>query len=111
MSDGLHHLHIRKRLYRRLERFPHPNFLKRALDRLMYVVALVSPAALLPQVWQIYATHDTTGLAIPTWMLLLGINTLWTIYSVAHREWPLFIATSSMGLLDAIIILGILSYS
>lgn len=110
-ANGLHHLHIRTRLYRRLEKFPHPNFLKRTLDRLMYFVALVSPAALVPQVWQVYATHNAAGLALPTWALLLTINTLWTIYSMVHREWPLFIATSSMGVLDAIIILGIFLYA
>jgi uncharacterized protein with PQ loop repeat len=110
MVDALHHLHVRQRLYRRLEKFPHPNFFKRTLDRLMYFVALVSPAALVPQVWQVYATQDVAGLAISSWALLFTINMLWTIYSIVHREWPLFIATSSMGILDATLIMGIFLY-
>lgn len=110
MSDALHHLHARKRIYERLEEFPHPLLFKRVLDHLMYVVALASPLVLLPQVLQLYATQDATGLAIQTWALLFSINTLWTIYSIVHREWPMFIASSMMGVQDIVIVAGILMF-
>lgn len=110
MSDGLHHLHARKRIYERLEEFPHPNIFKRALDNLMYAVALASPLVLVPQIIQLYTTQSTAGLAIHTWILLFAINTLWTIYSIVHRDWPLFISSFTMGVLDIVIVAGILMF-
>lgn len=110
MSDGMHHLHARKRIYERLEQFPHPDSFKGALDHIMIGVALASPLVLVPQVVQLYTTQDASGLSIQTYVLLLMINTLWTLYSSLHREWPLLIACSLMGVQDMIIVIGILMF-
>lgn len=111
MSDGFHHLHARKRLYRKLEPYPHPTLWKRYLDYLMYGVAIIAPAAMLPQVVQLYANQDASGLALPTWIMFTGINTLWFLYAFVHRETPLAIASFAYACLDLIIVTGILLYA
>lgn len=112
MTNGLHHLHLQRRL-REIAGRPHKHTSAsaRGLDRIMYVTALVSPLVLVPQVMQLYRTHDTSGISISTWALLFVINALWTAYSVVHREWQLFLTSFLMGALDVVIVVGILSFS
>ena len=110
MSDGLHHLHLRKRLYKNLENYPHPQFLKRALDRMMFGVAFVAPVVLMPQVIQLYTSKSAEGLSLPTWFLLGAINFLWALYGFVHKEKPVVISSFFMGILNMSIAVGIVLY-
>ena len=111
MHGGLHHLHVRKRIYKELKSFPHPVFWKRMLDYVMYIVALATPAALLPQLIQLYRTEDALGLSWQTFGLFFGINMLWVLYASVHRDLPLAISCVLCAILDVALVYGILLYS
>ena len=110
MNLGSDHLQLRKRLYKNLEPYPHPEKFKRYFDRLMFIVGTLAPCALLPQVFQVFVEHQVAGLAILSWCLLGGINTLWAMYGFLHRERPILIANSGMALLNFSIVIGILLF-
>lgn len=111
MHEGFHHLHVRKRIYRNLEKFPSTSALKRGFDYLMYVVAILGPMALLPQVISIYSTQNVDGLVPLTWLLLAGINAMWVMYATLHREAPVAIASVIAGVLNIAGLTGILMFS
>ena len=111
MSNGLHHLHIRKRMYKNLERYPHSSVVKRALDSLMYLVAVITPLVLLPQVFQLFVYKSAAGLSITTWFLLGCINVLWVFYGLVHKEVPILIANLLVGILNFVVVYGIILYS
>lgn len=108
--DGLHHLHVRKRIYKRLEKYPHPVAWKRYYEYLMYGVAIVSPAALLPQVIELYRYQNASGLALPTFILLGAMNILWFFYGIMHREVPIFFSSALIAILNCSIVVGILLF-
>ena len=110
MHEGLHHLHSRKRIYERLEKYPSPSLLKRLFDYLMYAVAILSPLALLPQIFEIYSSHNVAALSLPTWAMLGSINILWTLYGLLHREYPILIASIAFACLNFAGVVGILMY-
>ncbi|MEI7719858.1 MAG: PQ-loop domain-containing transporter [bacterium] len=110
MSDGLHHLRLRKRLYKNLEKYPSPEWQKRILDRVMFGVAFVMPVVLLPQVIQLYVSKDAAGLSFVTWFFASLINFLWSLYGFVHKEKPLGIASTLVGVLNMSIAVGILLY-
>ncbi|KKW09416.1 MAG: hypothetical protein UY47_C0017G0003 [Parcubacteria group bacterium GW2011_GWB1_49_7] len=110
MSNGLHHLHTRKRLYKNLERYPHPSALKRTLDHAMYFVAIITPLVLLPQVLQVFTTKDAGGLSLQTWFLLGCINILWILYGLVHREPPIYVSNFLVGILNFAVVYGIFLY-
>ena len=110
MNLGTQHLHLRKRMYKNLEPYPHPIRFKRYFDGLMYVVGSLAPLALLPQVIHLYVHKDAAGLSISTWILLGIINTLWACYGVIHKEKPIFIANLGMMILNFSIVIGIILY-
>lgn len=111
MSDGLHHLHARKRLYKSLAPYPHPEAWKRYFDYLMYGVAIFSPVALLPQVFHLFKTQDASGLSLPTWILLGCLNILWLMYGIIHRETPLIISNILFTALYIAVVGGIVLYA
>jgi uncharacterized protein with PQ loop repeat len=107
---SFHHVHIRKRIYKNLEKYPNPRFFKRVLDYVMYFVAVAAPLALLPQVLQLFETRDVSSLSLPTWTLLCCINLVWTLYGLVHKEVPITIANGLMAILNGTVVYGILLY-
>jgi uncharacterized protein with PQ loop repeat len=110
MNGGLHHYHLRTRLYKNLEKFPHPKPLKRFFDHLMYGVGIMAPFVLLPQILTLYETKDASGFSIATWGLLACINVLWAFYGALHRERPIMLANIVMFLFNFTIVLEIFMY-
>lgn len=97
---GFHHARARKRA----------GLPKKAIDWLIYPVAIASPLALVPQVVQLYATHSAAGLSYLTWTLLAALNFLWVFYGFLHRERPIIITNLTFMLLDLAIVGGIFLY-
>ncbi len=107
---GFHHLRARARITRGLEPFPSKNKMKRALDRLMYVVGIFAPVALVPQILQIYTTKSAEGLSLSTWLLLSLFNIFWATYGVVHKDKHIIFANMLMALFNGIIAAGVLLY-
>jgi uncharacterized protein with PQ loop repeat len=107
---GFHHLRERMRISGGLEPFPAHGAGKRFLDHLMYVVGVFAPLALLPQIHQVYATQNTSGLSLLTMALICIVNSLWALYGLAHRDTQLFLANILMMLFNSSILIAILLY-
>src|SRR5581483_6482127 len=78
------HFHTR----RRKEPYPSKRFLMRMLDIMVYVVGVVGPLATLPQLIEIYSTHNASGVSLTTWGLYAITDIPWVIYAFVHREPP-----------------------
>ncbi|MDP1707227.1 MAG: SemiSWEET family transporter [bacterium] len=107
---GFHHLRSRALVTQGLEPFPAQSFWKRFLDHLMYVVSVLAPFALLPQIISIYANGDKQGVSVLTWSLLTVFNMLWTIYGVVHKDKLIIIAHTLFTILNGSIVVGVLIY-
>ncbi len=93
-----------------LEPFPARTALKRALDYLMYGVALFAPLVLLPQIIQLYSSKSSAGLSLVTWLLLTLVNVMWATYAVVHKDKHILFANILMALFNITIVAGILLY-
>jgi uncharacterized protein with PQ loop repeat len=100
MSLGLKHLGKRKKAGR----------FGSILDHAIYCAAIVSPFALLPQVLQLYSTHDVSSLSLPTWLILGCMNSLWLTYGLYHREVPITITNMLLMVLNFATVVGIVLY-
>lgn len=103
--QGQHHLHLRKRASGKAPSpYPHPKALVRAFDRLMLIVAVAGPLALVPQVVQTLETKDVSGLSFLTWMLWTLLSVVWVAYGLLHKERPIVISQSLYLVLHAVIL-------
>lgn len=111
MPNAEHHLHIRKRLYKNLEGFPHPNRSKRIIDSLVIIFSIIGPILTFPQFLKVWVERSTEGLSIVTWCTYFVSSCIWFTYGVVHHEKPIIFANSLYMVLNGLIIIGIFLYS
>lgn len=80
------------------------------LDYCMFFVAVAGPFALLPQVVQLFQTHDASSLSLVTWGLFFSMNFIWILYGVVHKEAPILITHCLFAILNGAVVYGILLY-
>ena len=107
---GVHHFSVRRRIHQRYELYPHPNFWKRQLDRLIYVVAFVGPVMTIPQVLKIWVERTAAGVSLLAWSTYAVTSVVWLLYGLAHKEKPILYSSIFWILLSVLIVLGILQY-
>lgn len=110
MKRGFYHLHRRKRIYQKLEKYPHPNKGIRALDRLVLILAFIMPIVELPQLIKIFAEKTAEGVSLSTWSFFVLCGIPWLIYGIVHKEKPIVILYLLWIIIDSAIVIGILLY-
>lgn len=108
-ADGVHHVHLRKR-QGKLEPYPHPQRLKRVVDRSVYVVGVVGPVMTLPQLYAIWVEQNASGVSAASWSAYFFIAIFWLLYGILHREKPLIVMYASWILIDALVVVGTLMH-
>ncbi len=107
---GMHHLHIRKRIHTNLEKYPHPNRLKRYMDVLVYFASFAGLLLTIPQILLIWMDHKTSGVSIISWSAYTLIALIWVGYGTLHKERALIIINSASFLMNLAIVIGIVLY-
>jgi uncharacterized protein with PQ loop repeat len=107
----LHHIHKRKRLHQKLEKYPHPQKWIRFLDKFLIIAAIVGPAMTIPQIVKIYSLRDASSIALSTWVLFAILDIPWIIYGVVHKEKPIVIAYILWLITNIFVIVGTILYS
>jgi uncharacterized protein with PQ loop repeat len=110
MPDPIHHLHKRKRIHEKHEQYPHPQRLKRVVDRLIYVVGVFVPAMTALQSIKIWIEKDASGIALITWAGYAVCNLIWILYGVLHKENPIIFMYILLFFFNTSIVLGTLIY-
>lgn len=110
MNLGFLHLHTRARIAAEQDPYPHPSFIKRHMDRIMYAVALIAPAVLVPQVYQIFAYKDVGGLSLFSAVALSCFNVLWIMYGMLHKAVPIVVANTAFFILNVASVYAILIF-
>src|SRR3989338_6867090 len=67
MHEGMHHYHTRKRIHHHFEQWPHPNALKRFIDRMVYVVGFFAIAMTVPQFYEVWINKNAAGVSALSW--------------------------------------------
>ena len=109
-GKGIHHMNVRKRIYEKKEKYPHPNKLKRRYDKFMYVIAILGPIMTLPQLLKIWISHDSSGVSIISWAGFAIMAGFWGYYGILHREKQLIIMYFALLILQALVVIGAIIY-
>lgn len=110
MSTVLHHQHLRQRIHEKHEQYPHPVRHKRILDRLIYVVGIVQPLTILPQVYNIWVLKEAGGISVFTFTSFALFDLVWIYYGVVHKERPIILMYCLWAILNSSIVIGTLLY-
>ena len=77
MSHPIHHYNKRKRIHKKHEKYPHPDPLRKTVDRLIYVFGLAAPLLALPQVYKIFSEQNATSMSLLTFSSHIVTNFFW----------------------------------
>lgn len=129
-SDGIHHISKRKRatqnifktiekdgkklkksVAKQMEDYPSEKFWIRFLDKLLMVIAVVSPMMAIPQIYEIYGLHAVAGLSFISWASWAAFNLPWIAYGFVHKQKPIVLMYTLWFIMNASIAVGILLYS
>ena len=135
-SDGIHHISKRKRVTQNksflndiggkgekelkkikfnvakgMEDYPSEKFWIRFLDKLLLIIAVISPMMAIPQVYEVYGLHAVAGLSFISWASWALFNLPWIAYGFVHKQKPIVIMYILWFLMNASIAVGILLYA
>ena len=80
------------------------------LDKLIAVLAFVSPLTVLPQIINIWVHKEVEGVSVMTWLLFLIFTLIYIAYAAAHNDKRLVTMWSLFATSYVIIIVGIIQF-
>jgi uncharacterized protein with PQ loop repeat len=109
-TKGLHHYHIRKRMYQKYEPYPSPVKINKIYDKIIYIVVIIGPIMNLPQLFRIWITKNATGVSFVSWMGFSIISVVWLGYGILHRDKPILLMNFALMIIQALIAIGTFIY-
>ena len=80
------------------------------LDKLTFVVGVVGPFTVLPQIYSIFSTHSAAGVSLATWLLIFIVTFPWILYGVAHKEKSIIVSFILWEVVNLAVVVGVLLY-
>jgi uncharacterized protein with PQ loop repeat len=110
MSLPLFHLHKRKRIHQKKEKYPHPQPHKRMVDKLVYAVGIVAPFLTAEQSYKIHASQTAEGVSLFAYAGFVCVNIIWLWYGIIHKEMPIILMYTLLGIFNTSVVIGVLMY-
>lgn len=81
------------------------------LDKLTFVVGVVGPFTVMPQIYTIFSTHSASGVSLATWSLIFIVTFPWILYGMAHHEKNIIVSFILWEVMNLSVVIGVLLYS
>lgn len=83
---------------------------KREVLEVAFIVAVVQPLTVLPQIVHIFQQHSARDVSLLTWVLLLIFNSLNLLYATIFKIKPVIINNVVWVVIDAMVVAGVALY-
>jgi len=80
------------------------------LDKLTFVVGVIGPFTVLPQVYSIFMTKSAAGVSLLTWALIFIVTFPWILYGMAHKEKSIIVSFILWEVVNLAVVVGVLLY-
>ncbi len=107
MSYELHHLNKRNGRAHAKESV----LVKKVLDKMAYVVAIIGPLSSLDQVLTLWREKNAAGVSLVVWLVILFTSIFWSLYATVHKERVIFLSHIIWIVLTSIILCEIVLFS
>lgn len=68
-----------------------------------YVASVLTIATFIPQTYKALKTRRTKDLSLPTYVMLVIVSVLWTLYGISIHSPEIYITNTTVGVLSLII--------
>lgn len=107
----MHYLGLRHKYERRqgLKKQPKTAYIV-FLDKLTFIVGVVGPFTVLPQIYSIFTTKSAAGVSLTTWVLIFIVTFPWILYGMAHKEKNIIVSFILWEVVNFSVVVGVLLY-
>lgn len=81
------------------------------LDKLTFIVGVIGPFTVVPQIYSIFSSRSATGVSFVTWLLIFVVTLPWVFYGFAHKETSIIVSFILWEIANALVVIGVLLYS
>lgn len=103
---GLRHKHERKPEHRKDKETPYVIF----LDKVTFVVGVIGPFTVAPQIYSIFSSRSAEGVSFSTWLLMFIVTLPWVFYGLAHKDKPIIISFIMWEIANLSVVIGVFLY-
>src|SRR5476651_1134678 len=103
---GLRHKHERRHGKTTVKKTAYIAF----LDKLTFVVGVIGPFTVLPQIYGIFMSHSAAGVSLVTWSLMFIVTFPWILYGIAHKDKSIIASFILWEVVNLAVIAGVLLY-
>jgi len=87
-----------------------PSLYLRFLDKTTFVAGILGPFTVLPQIYQIFTTHNASGVSSISWFLMFVVTLPWVFYGIAHKDKAIIISFILWEVVNFLVVMGALLY-
>jgi MtN3 and saliva related transmembrane protein len=80
------------------------------LRQIGFLAGTITVAGFLPQVIRAWRTRQTRDLSLGSFALIITASTLWIVYGVTARDWPVIATNVGMGGLNLMLLVAKLRF-
>lgn len=80
------------------------------LDKLTFIVGVIGPFTVLPQIYSIFSTRSAEGVSLATWLLIFIVTFPWVLYGIAHKEKSIIVSFILWEIANFLVVLGVFLY-
>lgn len=81
-----------------------------ALDKITFIAGIVGPFTVIPQVYEIFSTHQANGVSAISWILMSIVTFPWIFYGVAHKDKTIIVSFILWEIVNLMVVAGALMY-
>lgn len=111
---GLKHKLIRKEKEARKKSstttIAHNSAYIRFLDKTTFVAGVIGPFTVIPQIYEIFSTHQAGGVSVISWALMFIMTAPWIFYGVAHKDKAIIVSFILWEVMNLMVVIGALMY-
>lgn len=82
----------------------------KAVDRLIYLAAIVEPLFSLPQAILVYRQHSASDISILAWVGFEAMTLIWIWYAIVHKERTILVYQALYFVIDGSILVAAIAY-
>jgi len=78
--------------------------------RAVLLMAILEPAMTIPQIYEIWVKHLTSGVSLTTWTFFAVAAFTWLIYGLSIKNFPLILSGSLWVMFEGTVVAGLIIY-
>jgi uncharacterized protein with PQ loop repeat len=83
---------------------------ERTVNLVIFVVAIVEPLGVIPQLITIFLHQNASNIAILTWVAFVVFDIAWLWYGLESKSKPLIVSSALYTFLEFLVVIGAIAY-